>query len=658
MGKPKQAPQVFSAPTEAAALQEAVKALGLPREQLEYEVVDPGRQGMLGLLSRPAKIKVWPRELEPKEEKPKSVNGAAAVVDGKLQIIPPEEGGEWPRLIPTPHLRLYIDGEPQEKPISLQGNEEITVELDETEASWSATVELSPDGLEAYLVIEATPGYRYKLQDQEPHFRLELIAIAEEIPPQPWDVASLQRLVAEHGIVYGLDQGALTQAAETLVSSRLKVAQGDPPLEPQDERIEFMGPLKKDQPQLEELTESERIDYYELYQVPAVEEGEVLAVKHPGRPGVPGRKVTGEKIIPREAKERQLRAGKGALLIEGGNQVIAAVSGKPTVGGGVIKVLPVHTVQGDVDLSVGNIRFTGHVEVRGNVNENLEIDAKGQVNISGIVSSAVIVGHEGITIGKSVIASRLYAGQVSKIYSEALPHLTKLVELLPRLIQAIELLQRKAKELDQDIPAEREAYFARTLIGQKFMGVERACRELEGVLEQTPSEEDEGPYKEIQKLTAGLRHLLIGKGAATPLSRILTHSESILNEFQAGMDNAADIRAHYVQNSYLEATGTIYVAKACYNSTLTAGQGVEMETGAFRGGALTVNEGNVKIGELGSPNEASTNVVLIKGGLIKASIIHPNVRVTIGRESHRFTRQSRSVTIYIDKQGQLQVSYG
>ena len=49
--------------------------------------------------------------------------------------------------------------------------------------------------------------------------------------------------------------------------------------------------------------------------------------------------------------------------------------------------------------------------------------------------------------------------------------------------------------------------------------------------------------------------------------------EAILQMFDGLGEETADIKAVYVQNSHLEASGTISIAKACYNSTLIAGRG-------------------------------------------------------------------------------------
>ena len=41
------------------AITEALIQLGVPSDQIEYEVVDEGKKGLLGFNSRPAVLKVW-----------------------------------------------------------------------------------------------------------------------------------------------------------------------------------------------------------------------------------------------------------------------------------------------------------------------------------------------------------------------------------------------------------------------------------------------------------------------------------------------------------------------------------------------------------------------------------------------------------------------
>ena len=59
-----------------------------------------------------------------------------------------------------------------------------------------------------------------------------------------------------------------------------------------------------------------------------------------------------------------------------------------------ISVIPVIEVNGDVDLSTGNIEFVGNVIVRGSVQTGFFVKAGGDVEITGTVSGGIVEGKD------------------------------------------------------------------------------------------------------------------------------------------------------------------------------------------------------------------------------------------------------------------------
>ncbi|NLM94121.1 MAG: hypothetical protein GX165_00965, partial [Firmicutes bacterium] len=51
-------------------------------------------------------------------------------------------------------------------------------------------------------------------------------------------------------------------------------------------------------------------------------------------------------------------------------------------------------------------------------------------------------------------------------------------------------------------------------------------------------------------------------------------------------------------------------------------------------------------------------VFILKGGLVRAGTVHPNVRVVIGREARFFTERLERVTMFINREGEFHVSQG
>ena len=640
-------PTIVEGATLDEALEKAEALLGVSRDKLEVEVVQEASAGFLGIGARPAIIKAWPKQVS------SDVPGTARVEGGQLLVEAPKGAGGPAQVVPREGLKVFVNGALQEGPFELWGNEEVKVEFHDEEPTWEARVEIDSDGMGAYLVVEATAGRRHQLEDRPSSPSLVLAATVKERPlPKGQSPAELKELLQQAGVVYGIDEEAVAKASALTETERVLVAQGTPPVPPVDEWIEYAECFSEGKRVVNE--DAQRIDFYEMTQIPSVEEGAVLAVKHEGQPGKPGMKVTGEVIEPRPPKKVNLRAGQGVALIEGGLKAVAVVSGKPSNVRGLLKVLPVYTVAGDAGLATGNIRFTGHVLIQGDVAENVQVYARGTVRVGGIADGAQIEGVAGISVEGSIISSTMRAASVGLVCECYAP------SVLAGPGHASTDRRGAALGAGKALEGQFDELSVRMLVERKFTAMGKAISALREVVEKcAPRSGEEELHGQLLKLATDMGVLLPPKSfRATSLQEMEAQLEAILQMFDGMGEETADIKAVYVQNSHLEASGTISIAKACYNSTLIAGRGIAMEGGTFRGGKMTVHEGNIVVRELGSPNEAQTLVFILKGGLVRAGTVHPNVRVVIGREARFFTERLERVTMFINREGEFHVSQG
>ncbi len=67
------------------------------------------------------------------------------------------------------------------------------------------------------------------------------------------------------------------------------------------------------------------------------------------------------------------------------------------------QVRPVLEINSDVDYSTGNIDFPGDVHIHGDVRENFEVRAKGNIVVDGIVEAATIVAGGDLLISRGVV---------------------------------------------------------------------------------------------------------------------------------------------------------------------------------------------------------------------------------------------------------------
>ena len=152
-----------------------------------------------------------------------------------------------------------------------------------------------------------------------------------------------------------------------------------------------------------------------------VHAGQTIAILHPPTEGIAGTTVTG-RIVPG-------KVGKRASFELGANvswdrddlsRIIAMVDGNivPLPNGG-LSVLPVLSIPGDVDLSVGDIDFVGTVEVGGDVKGNVTLCAGKHVHIFGGVEDAIIECGGDVIVDKGFIGhgqGRICAGGHVRIH--------------------------------------------------------------------------------------------------------------------------------------------------------------------------------------------------------------------------------------------------
>lgn len=239
-------------------------------------------------------------------------------------------------------------------------------------------VEITPDGMEAYLVI--SPG--------------------ENGPPPGKD--EIEKSLASAGVVFGLQEEAIAEALQPAAEvRRILVARGTPPEPGQDGRIEVEADLVRPVGKPAELPDG-RVDYRELGLIKNVSEGQVLARRIPPTPGNSGMTVRGEAVPPKPGKAASFKKGRNVQVGPDGECLVAAAEGQVDLGPGGIQVLPVFVVNGDVDLATGNIDFIGSVRVQGAVREGSTVKCAKDLEVEGWVGGATVVAGGNIVIKQGI----------------------------------------------------------------------------------------------------------------------------------------------------------------------------------------------------------------------------------------------------------------
>jgi uncharacterized protein (DUF342 family) len=422
----KQAVKVSGASVEEA-LENAAIELDIPVKHLEYEIVEPGSKGVLGVGRKDWTILAYPAAS--RDEAGPAAAGQREAAEGKEEKAVPDKDGEvFVRLTsqgvflkvtkPTGRGARVAERRALEK-LSLRG-------VTNYEGSLVSKVVRHADG--EYIKVG---DYQFNPVSQSTLSvdvtEMDMRAYMTVTPPGPGGAdlsfEEIRGLLQSSGVIHGLKDEAIHAFIDyPAYNEKVLVAEGTKPQNGTDAEIIYNFNIRRDEVQLKE--KDGRVDFRELNLVENVEAGQILATKKPPEEGVAGRTVTGKSLPAKPGKNIQIEIGKNVKLSDDGMSAISTINGQVLLVVGKINVEPVYTVEGDVNFKTGNILFLGTVIVKGNVEDGFTVKAAGNIEVMGSVGKCVldaegeIIVHQGI-LGKNEGNVRAGSNLVAKFIENA-----------------------------------------------------------------------------------------------------------------------------------------------------------------------------------------------------------------------------------------------
>lgn len=670
----------------AEAIQQAAAILEVLPEELEVEVVQSERQGFLGLGRRPAVIIArlsglyHGTEGESEEATPATSNGGVIVApDAGVAAVETAPGtggadeerpgyawveggrvmvsdGEPPAtVIAGEHFYLYVNGQQATGEVKVRAGDTIEVHprLETEKGQWKLVV--SSDGLLARLTIK--PGYQrtWRLKDQFPAARLQLEG--EEVV-RALPALTREDLLAElkrQEVVFGVDEEAVREACTATEAGEIVVARGQPPQPGEDGRVECL--FSTAVADRVEVGEEERVDYREMMVRTSAAIGDLLAIKVPPRPGGPGRTVTGKVILPPEPRDVELVAGKGTEIVDG-QRCIAREEGRPQLrqrrGQVLIDIMPVLLHRGDVDLSSGNLKFKGGINITGNVTETMQVVASQDVEIGGDVTQATVNAGGSITVRRNCIGSTLVAGGLNSVYQSAEPILDDLARQIPLLLAALQQLEEVSGRRQNAVSSLNTGYMVSLLVENKFKKLPSLVSRLEQLTQGIKGGPQEHKLVQLaRELGQSFRNPAAMQGLGSSiLARLAEGVREMAAYCREIPRDGGHITLGYALNSKLQASGQVKVTgRGCFNTEITAGGKVEIQ-GVFRGGSIYAGD-EVYVQEMGSGGGARTLIRVAEGKVIKAGRIWPNSTLQVGKRVRQIDNEENQVMAYLNSEGDL-----
>lgn len=235
-------------------------------------------------------------------------------------------------------------------------------------------------------------GFRLRLELDEGYTFAHL-----EIERGVGGVSSKSDILSElkaRGVVFGIHEENVGKIADRLkaddvrAGERICVASWRPPQPAIADSYALIEPETEEGTNHTEDSKG-RVDFKEVKTIYVVVEGELVARLVPGEDGLAGCKLNGARVEIEPSEDESQRLGDGVNFDAANGLVYATRSGRPAIVDNVLDVLQVYEVEGDVDFSIGNVRFDGHVVVRGSILDEFELECK-SLEVHGTVGAATI----------------------------------------------------------------------------------------------------------------------------------------------------------------------------------------------------------------------------------------------------------------------------
>jgi hypothetical protein len=133
-----------------------------------------------------------------------------------------------------------------------------------------------------------------------------------------------------------------------------------------------------------------RADYRQKAAHESVTKGTLLARQIPVKEGKDGQNVYGKPIPAEKPMENFPEVGENVRFSTQENAYYANTDGRVRLANNVLSVDEVYVIQGNVDLTTGNISHTGAVVVNKDVLNGAKIEAVGNIEVHGIIENAEI----------------------------------------------------------------------------------------------------------------------------------------------------------------------------------------------------------------------------------------------------------------------------
>ena len=578
-------------------------------------------------------------------------DGTIKLKNGEVIVKDPIEDGNPAVIYKGNNICIFVDGDEVKDKCEVFSKNKIEITFEENEPKRQMNIYVSDDGMKAYAEIKYVPKNVYKLKDKDESNKVNFEGeIIQSIKPPMYTVNEIKNELSDNKVIYGIMEENLKEVVKG--NERVVVACGKETVDGQDDVIESKFETSV---VLKEDTVG-NVDFKSIGTINAVKKGDIIAVRHEGISGQNGFDVTGKVLKCKPGKQIKLKVGNGCMLKDE-NTVEASMNGKPSIKSNMYYVYQVHEVNGNVDISTGNINFIGDVIIHGSLKEGMKVECGNDLIVGKEVERSSLNAKGDISIGQTVVSSQICGGGDSVKKINAVEHLSKFNKNMEQLVGVV----KEIKDYDLLGKSKKDGEIIKILLESKFKGLIKLGINVivDMNVESDDYEEDKGEEDKIVKF---IKTKLIGMGPISiksylELNELMDIIEDKIEKLKDTMALPVKVALSYCQDSNIQSSGDIIIrGRGEYVSQIAANGSIEFlqEKSVARGGILKAkNEIKCKI--VGSVAGVSTKLqVESNDGHIWADVAYHNTVFKIGSKEIILDSPSKNVHVYL-KEGNIVV---
>ncbi|MFL8936261.1 flagellar assembly protein A [Rossellomorea oryzaecorticis] len=529
---------------------------------------------------------------------------------------------------------------------------DLKVKHEERETRWSVKMDLNKLKVE----VKVDPGYTITrfVPDTEAGHNIELRVEEKKEVVNTLRYSDLMKKLENLRVIHGFYQDEIVKATQTESEGIFLIAEGIKAQPGKDGWVELKVNID-DINEGPKETSGGRVDFRETKTLPNVERGQVVAVIHPPEPGKMGYTVTNEPLPAKQTHPVIVRTGNGVSVVD--DKIVATESGRPQVEerGKLVKVaiLPKLVHEGNVNLATGNIRFKGDVEIVGEVDERMVVEAEGDVTVHKTVTSATITSSGAIVTYGNIISSEISAGKSNLLIVELGHLIGTLHRDAERIISVIRQLTLSPAFKSSDFSRGGLQPLIRILLEKKFKDFQTQAKRYVEVVRKGEDYLLEDDWRQV---SVSLTHLFLSiTNEVTSLERIKDLSmkmKELHEQSETPVEPDSYITVPNALNSKMYCSGNILVlGQGAVNTKIHSGGKLKI-SGIIRGGEVYGRLG-VEINEVGAESGTPTLISVPADQTISIQKAMEGTIIRLGSTKYTFNQTTYGVRGRLDSEGKL-----